>query len=207
MFNLNPKEDKFYLMFSDAAENVYNAALFLRKSIENLEKIKIQVEEMERLEHIGDKMVHDVIQELNNSFITPMDREDMHEIIKGIDDILDFIDSTMHRFEMFNIKKATDESKVLCDMIVDITKEFLELTNQLKLIGKNNNINDKIININKIENEGDIFFRNTVSNLFRNDKDILNIIKWKEIYQIQEDTLDSCEKVANIIEGAVMKYA
>lgn len=207
MFNLNPKEDKFYKMFSDASKNVYDAAILLRKSVDSLENKEIEVKDIEILEHKGDSMVHDIIQELNVCFITPIDREDIYAIAKNMDDILDLIDSTMHRFVMFNVSKATNESKVLCDLIVDATRELVDLMDELKLMNKSNYINQKIISINKIENEGDTFFRDTVAKLFRNETDTLTILKWKEIYQILEDTIDSCERVANIVEGVVMKHA
>ncbi|SFA87218.1 DUF47 domain-containing protein [Clostridium frigidicarnis] len=207
MFNLNPKEDKFYKMFSDASKNVYDAAILLRKSVDFLENKEIEVKDIERLEHKGDSMVHDIIQELNVCFITPIDREDIYAIAKNMDDILDLIDSTMHRFVMFNVDEATNESKVLCDLIVDATRELVDLMNELKLMNKSNNINQKIISINKIENEGDTFFRDTVAKLFRSETDTLTILKWKEIYQMLEDTIDSCERVANIVEGVVMKHA
>lgn len=207
MFNLNPKEDKFYKMFSDASKNVYDAAILLRKSVDFLENKEIEVKDIERLEHKGDSMVHDIIQELNVCFITPIDREDIYAIAKNMDDILDLIDSTMHRFVMFNVDEATNESKILCDLIVDATRELVDLMDELKLMNKSNNINPKIISINKIENEGDTFFRDTVAKLFRSETDTLTILKWKEIYQMLEDTIDSCERVANIVEGVVMKHA
>ena len=202
MFNLNPKEDKFYKMFSDASKNVYDAAILLRKSVDFLENKEIEVKDIERLEHKGDSMVHDIIQELNVCFITQIDREDIYAIAKNMDDILDLIDSTMHRFVMFNVDEATNESKILCDLIVDATRELVDLMDELKLMNKSNNINPKII-----ENEGDTFFRDTVAKLFRSETDTLTILKWKEIYQMLEDTIDSCERVANIVEGVVMKHA
>lgn len=207
MFNLNPKEDKFFKMFEEEAQIVYESAIVLKNTIETLDNKEFGAEEIERLEHKGHQMVHLIIHELNMSFITPIDREDIYEIIKGMDNILDLIDSTMHRFIMFSIDKCTDEAKLLCNMIVESTRELTNLMNELRLIGKSNNMNTFIHNINQIEISGDKVFRKTVGNLFSEEEDILNIIKWKEIYQKFEDTLDSCEKVGNIVEGVVMKHA
>lgn len=207
MFNLNPKEDKFYKLFSLSARNVYEAAKMLRETMDNIEEKRIGVKDVEELEHRGDQIVHDTIEELNKSFITPIDREDIYSIIKRMDDIVDHIEATMHRFLMFDINEVTKEAKRLCDMIVDATMETTYMIDELKNMNKSNNILEKVIKINKIENDGDTYFRQTITDLFRSDKDVLTIIKWREIYQFLENTLDSCEGVANIIEGVLMKHA
>ena len=103
MFNLNPKDDKFYDMFIDEAKNVEKAAVILSEALGDLENKTSHVARVEELEHKGDEIVHRLIEELNNSFITPIDREDIFSITKRMDDILDSIESTMHRFTMFNI--------------------------------------------------------------------------------------------------------
>lgn len=118
---------------------------------------------------------------------------------------LDLINSTIHRFVMFNVTESTEPAKYLADMIIKSTKLISELMDELHLIAGKNNINEKIVTINQIESEVDRLFRNTVGDLFRNEKDPIEIIKWKEIYQILENTIDKCEKIANIVEGVVIK--
>jgi hypothetical protein len=205
MFNLNPKEDKFYKMFIEAAQNVEEGAKVLRESLNSLSNIELNVSKIEELEHNGDRLVNVMVKELNDSFITPFDREDMYLLIKRLDDILDLINSTIHRFVMFNVTESTDPAKYLADMIIKSTKLISELMDELHLIAGKNNINEKIVTINQIESEVDRLFRNTVGDLFRNEKDPIEIIKWKEIYQILENTIDKCEKIANIVEGVVIK--
>jgi predicted phosphate transport protein (TIGR00153 family) len=207
MFNLNPKEDKFYKMFIEAAKNVNEAAVVLRKSLDSLTNIELDVSKIEELEHDGDRLVGVIVKELNESFITPFDREDIYVLIKRLDDVLDLINSTVHRFVMFNITESTEASKFLADNIVKCTQYILELMNELHLIGGKNHISEKIATINQIESEADRVFRKIVSELFRNEKDPIEIIKWKEIYQILENTIDKCEKIANIVEGVVIKNA
>lgn len=207
MFNLNPKEDKFYKMFVEAAENVNEAAVVLRKSLDSLSNIDLDVSKIEELEHNGDRLVSIIVKELNDSFITPFDREDIYLLIKRLDDILDLINSTVHRFVMFNVTESTDAAKFLADNIVKCTRHILELMSELHLIGGKNHINEKIVTINQIESEVDRVFRKIVGELFRNEKDPIEIIKWKEIYQILENTIDKCEKIANIVEGVVIKNA
>ena len=208
MFNLKPKEDKFYKLFLEAAQNVNEGAIILRESLDSLSDKELNVKKIEDLEHKGDKLVTIVVKELNEAFITPIDREDIYSLIKKLDDVLDLINSTMHRFLMYDINKSTDESKLLADMIVECTKHILELMNGLNSVGnKAKRIEETIISIHKIESEADSLFRKTVSELFKNETNAIEIIKWKEIYQILENTIDNCEKIANTVEGVVIKNA
>ena len=126
-----------------------------------------------------------------------------------MDDILDSIESTMHRFTMFNINESKEGAKVLGSLIVDASRELVSLMEEFKhMKKKNKEITERVISINKIENKGDIFYRQMISELFDEDgkTPVLDIIKWREIYKFLEATLDSCEAVANIVEGVVMKY-
>ncbi len=208
MFNLKPKEDKFYKLFVEAAENVNEGAIFFRKSLDNLSDKENSVEIIRDIEHKGDKLISVIVKELNESFITPIDREDIYSLIKKMDDVLDLINSTMHRFLMYDINESTPESKLLADMIVECTKNILELMNGLNSIGnKTQHIMEIILSIHKIESKADVLFRKTVSALFKNETNVLEVIKWKEIYQIIEDTIDKCEKIANTVEGVVIKNA
>jgi len=208
MFNLKPKEDKFYKLFLEAAQNVNEGAVILRGSLDSLSDKERNVQAIEDLEHKGDKLVTIVVRELNEAFITPIDREDIYSLIKKLDDVLDLINSTMHRFLMYNINESTEEAKLLADMIVECTKHILELMNGLNSVGnKAKYIEEIIISIHKIESEADALFRKTVSELFKNETNAIEIIKWKEIYQILENTIDNCEKIANTVEGVVIKNA
>lgn len=207
MFNLNPKEDKFYKMLYDITLNVNEAAVVFKENVEALEFREEKGRVITELEHKGDKLVRYIIEELNNSFITPIDREDIFLIVKMVDDIVDYIDSTTHRFIMFDIDKATPEALKLADMIVALTEEVLALVGEMKNMSKGNKIASKVAKIKSIEHEADYLYRDTIAQLFKNETDVLYIIKWKEIYQLLEDTIDACQKVSSIIEGVVMKHA
>jgi predicted phosphate transport protein (TIGR00153 family) len=208
MFNLKPKEDKFYKLFLEAAEKVNEGAVILRTSLDNLSDKENNVNKIEDLEHEGDRLVNIVVKELNESFITPIDREDIYALIKKLDDVLDLINSTMHRFLMYDINQSTNEAKLMADMIVDCTNHILKLMKGLSSVGnKAEYIREKIETIHKIESEADSLFRKTVAELFKNETNPIEIIKWKEIYQILENTIDNCEKIANTVEGVVIKNA
>lgn len=207
MLNFNAKEDKFHKMLLDGAYIVQEAASILRKSLNQLEGSEVAAEKIEVLEHKVDKLVIQAIKELNQAFITPMDREDIHLIMMGIEKIIDSINSAMHRFIMFDVREATDEAIIMADMMVQVTEQIVELMSELKLMNKKNKIKDIVIKINIIERDADNVFRKVVGDLFRNEKDPITIIKWKEIYQILENIMDDCERAANNVEGVVMKNA
>ena len=208
MFNLKPKEDKFYKLFLEAAQNVNEGAMILRVSLDSLSEKELNVSKIEELEHKGDKLVSIITKELSEAFITPIDREDIYSLIKKMDDVLDLTNSTMHRFVMFDINESTEACKLLGDMIVQCTTCIVELMDELNSVGnKSKHIKEKIIRINKIESEADRLFRKTVSELFKNETNPIEIIKWKEIYQTLENTIDKCEKIANTVEGVVIKNA
>jgi predicted phosphate transport protein (TIGR00153 family) len=208
MFSLKPKEDKFYKLFLEAAEIVNEGAILLRHSLDNLQDKELNVSKIEVLEHKGDRLVNIVVKELSESFITPIDREDIYSLIKKLDDVLDLTNSTMHRFLMYDITKSTEEAKLFADMIVECTQHILELMRGLNSVAnKAQWIREKILCIHDIESKADRLFRKTVSELFKNEPNPIEIIKWKEIYQILENTMDKCEKISNTVEGVVIKNA
>ncbi|MDS0527785.1 DUF47 family protein [Clostridium sp. SHJSY1] len=208
MFNNKPREDKFFRMFSDSAKNVNESALILRANLDSLANKEEDVVKTESLEDKGDELVRSVIKELNEAFITPIDREDIYEIVNEMDNILDLINSAMHRFIMFNIEECTKGSKIVGSLLVDATKGLVELMDELRIKGcKSKHITEQISNICKIESEADKIGRLTIEELFKTETDPLTVMKWKEIYQILENTIDNCEKVATIVEGVVIKNA
>ena len=208
MFKFNNKEDRFYDMLSKSAQTAHESAKVLRESLDCLEKREEQVEKTSKLEDIGDELVRTLTKELDEAFITPIDREDLYEIVKEMDNILDCINSIMHRFIMFDITKSTDYIREGCNFLLKSTEGLCDLINEIRLNGcRSKDLIQKIITISSIESEADKVFRKAVALLFKYEKDPINVMKWKEIYQITENTIDNCEKVANIIEGVVIKNA
>ena len=211
MFKLNKKEDKFYTNFQNQAKIILEATKELDKFVDSLESDNAYSQSIQDLEHKADQVVHTTIDQLNNSFVTPIDREDIYSIVKRMDDIIDNIESVVHRFVMFNITKANEETKIFIKILINCVEEIVELMSALPNMTKEASrkiIKEKVITVNRLENEADIFFREVVGKMFRADNiDPLEIVKWKDIYQRFENTIDSCEDVVNIIEGVVMKNA
>jgi len=206
MFRTTPKEERFFDMFIETAGKSCEAAVLLNDLVNNYYNINEKIDAIEKIEHECDQCCHDIIELLNKSFITPIDREDIDEIVKVLDNITDSIEATAHRFRMLNVKTITDETKVVTKLIVDCTTELQGVMTELKHMKTSKTLYKKIIEVNHIEDEGDDIFRDAITSLFRDNPDPIDIIKWKEIYELLENSLDACEDVANIVEGIVMKH-
>lgn len=207
MFKLTHKEDKFFDLFISFAQTIYKSAEMFKSMVEDLSDAEAKFKAVKEMERKGDQQLHGIFKQLNQSFITPIDREDIYGIGKHLDDIIDFIEATASRFVLFNIEVATEEAKTMSHLILDCTREMINLMQELKVMKKSKKLTEKIIEINRIEEEGDALFRKAIKSLFSGYTPVLEVIKWKEIYEQLERTLDACEDVANIVEGVVMKHA
>lgn len=207
MFAMKPKEDKFYDLFISFSHIIHKSSGKLRDFMYDLSSPETKYKEIKELEHDGDKQLHEIFEQLNRTFLTPFDREDIYTISKQLDDIIDFVEATASRFIMLNISEAQDEAKKISDLIVDCTKQIIIVMEELKILKKSKNLNKVIIEVNRLEEEGDLAFRRAVKTLFSSDIPTIEVIKWKEVYELLEKTLNACEDVANTVEGVVMKHA
>ncbi|MDI6784298.1 MAG: DUF47 family protein [bacterium] len=205
-WRLIPKEEKFFDMFQAQIDHVVKSAKLLLEFLENYEQMDVEVKanEIRRMEHDGDILTHDILRKLNQTFVTPIDREDIHELATRMDDILDLIEGTVNRMKLFKIRKVTPE-------IIQLSRIVLQASEELaKAIGKMRNLShilDHCVEVNRLENEADILTRNIIGCLFENNPDPIEVIKWKELYEYLELATDKCEDVANILEGIMLKYA
>lgn len=197
----------FYDLFSSVLTDTCTAAEKLDKLFRNYADADEKIEELEDLEHRCDKTVHDLINHLNHSFITPFDREDIFLITKVIDNIMDYIEATAYGLRLLNIDKIREESLEMTALTIKCCEELGKVIAELPKMKSSKTLQAKIIEVNRIENQGDVIYRRLVRNLFTTEHDPVEIMKWKEIYEGMEKTLDSCEDVANIIEGIVTKNA
>jgi hypothetical protein len=202
-----PQEAKIFDMFIAFAHMIYKSAEYLKEMMENLNDADSQFKRIKEMERKGDQQLHAIFEQINSTFLTPIDREDIYGIGKQMDDIADNIEATASRFVIFNISMATEKSRAMGDLIVDCTGELIELMEELKVMKKSKKIMKKIIEINRIEEECDSLYRHAIRDLFSGQMPVLEIIKWKDIYERLEKSVDACEDVANIVEGVLMKYA
>ena len=207
MFNFKPKDNLFYELFTKGAGIFNNSAKELKLLMNELDNPKARLDKLVKLEHEGDLVTHELIEYTKKMFITPLDREDIFNITKGIDNITDGIESTAHLFYMYNVTSATPEAIELVDKLIAVSANLVEVVVELKSLRKSTLLVDKIIEINTIENEADLIYRKAMRKLFENPEDLLFVMKWKNLYHYLENSIDDCETLANEIRGVGMKYA
>ncbi len=201
-----PKEIDFFEIFDKAAVNLTKATSVLVSLMENFDNIEAKAKEIYEAEQDGDMLTHDIMRKLNSSFVTPIDREDIHALASRMDDILDLVWGAVDRLVVFKITSPTKEAMEIA-MDLHRTTEVLQKTIR-ELRGKNySHVQEHCIEINRLENRIDRTFRDALGALFDDFKDPLLIIKWKEIYEHLENASDRCEDVANVLEGIVLKNA
>ena len=205
MFGLIPKDDKFFAMFREMSYNIIEGAELLKDMLDNFTDPAASQRKIKEIEHKGDTITHEIIKKLNKSFITPFDREDIYALSSALDDILDLIDASSQRVVMYNVEKPTPESKELAFLILKSCQVIDKIVAVLG--GRLEPISAYCIEVNALENEADRVCREAISRLFDEEKDPIQLIKWKEIYETLETTTDKCEDAANILESVVVKNA
>ncbi|MFV0518328.1 MAG: DUF47 domain-containing protein [Aminipila sp.] len=207
MLRAKKKEDVFYTLFIEYAAKIVKAGEAFDDLVRNYENVEDKVASIKVLETECDMEAHKILKALNGSFVTPFDREDIYDVTKQMDDIVDSLEEVANRFLVFDVKTLKPEALYMSEMIIQSIKELEVLFAHLSEMKKNEKVREQIIEVNRLENEGDVIFRKALSKLFREEKDPIELIKWKHLFEELETCLDSCENVANIMEGVVMKYA
>jgi len=201
-----PKAIDFFEIFDRAALNLTKAASLLVSLMENFHNVETIAKEIYEVEQEGDILTHDIMKKLNKTFITPIDREDLHALASSLDDVVDLIWASVDRLTVFKIKEPTKEAITMSKDLLMTAEVIHKAIHKLK--EKNYSyVQEYCIEINRLENRIDRGFRDALGALFDNVKDPILIIKWKEIYEHLEDASDRCEDVANVLESIVLKYA
>ena len=200
-----PREDKFFDLFDKQAENLVRAAEYYRKLVEEGNFSPENVRKMHEFEHYGDELTHSTINTLNETFITPFDREDILALANRLDDIIDNIYLLTNRFSLYKISKPTMYSKKMAVTIEQTSKALQKALATLRYKKSVTETLRQCVEINRLENEGDVLRDEAISDLFANEKDPIMVIKQKELYEIAETTTDFCEHVANLVESILVK--
>ena len=200
--SLVPQEREYFRLFSEFAATLDQAAQLLASLMSDFSTLKSTARQMVELEHVGDKIVHDIVRRLNKTFITPLDREDIYDLAATLDEVLDSIEAAVDMMLLYRIEApaqhAVEQSAV-------IAKQTAVLRTAIDSLEKRKGLNDHWIEVNRLENDGDRLYRDAVAELFDGDMKCTDIIKWKDIYSTLEHAIDDCEHVANIIESIVLK--
>lgn len=206
---LVPQDRKFFPLFDKAAANVHEGG----KAIYQLVTSTTQEDRMhylrliEKIEHNGDEITHEIFKELGSNFITPFDREDIHRLVTSLDDIIDFIHGSSKRIELYKLNEFDSDMIKLCELIQQSTEELRSAVLELKNMDQMRDITACLVRINSIENHADDIFDHAVARLFEHEKNAIRIIMVKEILQGLETATDKCEDAANVIESIMIKMA
>ncbi|MBI2875014.1 MAG: DUF47 domain-containing protein [Firmicutes bacterium] len=203
---LSGKDQKFFKLFEDAAYNIRESARALRELVLHGDDLERRAQEIKVLEEKGDGITHEIIHTLNRTFVTPIDREDIHQMAVIMDDIIDGIEAVSARISLYNVQSAGKATEELAELIVVSTDEVVEIIKNLKARSFKQ-VRTHAVEVNRLENEADRTLREGLVELFANETAPLEIIKRKEIMELMEATTDRCEDVANLAEGVVMKNA
>jgi len=196
---LFPKDPAFFELFNKSIENTVEGTKLYLELCEKFEDPRTSHKVIREIEHKGDEITHDIIRQLNTTFVTPFDREDIHALATGLDDIMDFVEAASDLYVLHQIEKPTPTAIEQAAILVRITEQVSGAVHLLK--------NPFFEDINHTEKEGDQVHRRAVAELFSGDFKALEVLKWKEVYEEAEQAIDACEKVGDILEAIVLKNA
>ena len=205
MFRLLPKEEKYFDLFNRMASHASECALLLKKLFEDFDRHAQYADQIKLVEHRCDEITHEIVRRLNQTFITPIDREDIYALASEMDDIVDYMEYAARRTVLYRVDQPTEHALGLSDVLVRIVGK---LESAVAALGSGNGrVMQECIAIHSLENEGDALHHAAVEMLFAEEKDPIKIIKWKELYETLEKSIDKCEDVANVLEAIVLKNA
>ncbi len=206
-FSLMPKEKKFAILFEQSAHNAVKIAQQLKDMVCTWENVQERLAIITDLEHEGDAITHQIIAQLHRSFITPFDREDIALLAHSLDEITDFIHSSADMMVLYRVGQPTSRAREMADIIVQTATEVEKAVSEIHEHIKRAELLRLCMEINRLENEGDSVYRAALAELFSDSAETAYLIKWREIYEHMENAIDSCEDVANVLEGVALKYA
>ncbi len=204
MVRLIPRESKFFEMFAELSRNITEGARLLQDILQHSREADSRVQQLQEIEHRADDITHSIITKLNQSFITPFDREDIHRLASSLDDVLDFVNAAAVRLNMYRIVDPPPASAELAGLIVQQSEE---LARGVSLLQNNQNVLAHCVEFNRLENEADRVSRKAIAELFEREKDPIQLIKIKELYEVLENATDKAEDAANVLEGVALKSA
>ena len=204
-FSLIPKEEQYFGLFRQMTSYIYDAASALVEMLAGKpEEFRRHLDSIKAIEHQCDELTHSISTKLNSSFITPFDREDIYMLSGALDDIVDLIDDAARAVVMYNVRETTDYARQFGDVIQRMAVQLHEVVSTLE---RPAGIAPRLVEIHRLENEGDDLYHEAIGDLFQGTPDAIRIIRWKDIYDKLEAAVDRCEQAANIIETVIIKHA
>jgi uncharacterized protein Yka (UPF0111/DUF47 family) len=208
LFNFLKREDgSFYQWFEDAANNMLQASSALKELCDNYNDPHAAAIRIHEFEHRGDEIGHRIYEQLNKSFVTPLDRDDIIHLYSAIDNVTDLVHSTVDMMDIYKIVSVTPTAMELAGCILGCAEEVVKSVPHLRKRGELQLIQPSVIQINSLENRADDLLRAGLAELFANPTDVINIIKWRDIYAEMEEATDKAEDIADVLRGLVIKNA
>ncbi|HKW16366.1 MAG TPA: DUF47 family protein [Terriglobales bacterium] len=198
------KDPTFFDMFSEIAKNLVDGSRVLVELFNDYQARGQKTAEIKRIEHVGDDLTHSVLRKLNQTFITPFDREDIHHLASSLDDVLDFVNAAAERTSMYKINEPPPEAGKLSKLVLAQCEQLGEAVAHLR---NNGDVIERCIEIKRLENEADVLSRQGIGRLFEAEKDALTLIKTKELLEVLETATDKAEDAANVLETVILKNA
>jgi predicted phosphate transport protein (TIGR00153 family) len=199
---LIPRDEQFFTLFTEIAKRISASAELLSQLFADPSRLEQFCQAIKALEHEADELTHEVNLRLDKSFITPLDREDIHVLASSLDTVVDLIDGTARRAQMFRISEAREPARKLADVLVRSRVQIGTAVNSMK---QYNVVTAAATKIKELEEEGDALYHQAVGELFSGAHDALEVMKWKDLYDTLEDAVDECEDVANVLESIALK--
>lgn len=204
---LIPKEEKFFELLQNAADNALKATGEFRLLINEWSPTSQRFKNVRQIETEGDMITHEVIDRLNRTFITPIDREDIHRLAGEIDDVCDILQALTDRMQLYDLDSTPDTLKKMANLLEDSARNMAGAIRDMASFRKNSRVTDYCIEIKRIENEADELLKHALADMFRSGKDALWVLKWKEVYEMTEYAHDKVAHIANTVEGILVKNA
>ncbi len=203
-FPFIPKEENFFALFTDSAKNIARVAQMLKELVDDFTNVGEKVAKITEAERAEDMVTHEILAQLNRSFITPFDHEDITALAHSLDDITDAIEAVACSMFLYKVEPS-QWARELTNTIVQSVVEVEAAISKLQHGAEFKQILEKCVEINRLENVADELFRSAIGELFDHPQDIVSLIKWREIYELMESATDRCEDVSNVLEGIVLK--
>lgn len=201
---LIPRDEAFFDMFEQLAERISKSAKLLRQVFAEPGRSESLAAEIKTLEHEADELTREIISRIDQTFVTPIDREDIHLLTTNLDDVIDLLDGTARRTQMYKLAEPRDAAIRMCDVLVNAAEHLYK---GVRLVRKAKLVAEHARSVKLLEEEGDAIYRQAIEELFSGTPDPLDVIKWKDVYDKLEDAVDRCEDVANVLESIALKHS
>lgn len=204
---LFPKEENFFELFEELADKIEEGGKLFLDMAKARDYSDVRVAKLKEIEHEADGITHKTYEKMHKTFLTPIDREDIYSLVNKMDSIMDVIEATAVRINLYKVKHPSDEIIKQAEILNESIGKIKNIVHAMRDMKNSEKILAGCVEINTLENAGDVTIRSIMAKLFEKETDAIELIKWKDIYQLLEEAIDVCEDVSNIVEGIVLKHA